>query len=355
MITSALPEAVVEKPRARTARTLLLVTDAWHPQVNGVVRTFSCALPELESLGVRTEVVHPGMFRTIAAPRYPEIRLALPGGESIGAIAARTQPDFVHIATEGPLGMRARRWCVRTDTPFTTSYHTQFPLYLRRYFGIPATLTYRFVRWFHGPARSTLVPTRRVADELRAHGLKRLDVWCRGVDTALFRPVPPAITDLPRPVFVCVGRVAVEKNIEAFLDADLPGSKLVVGDGPARARLERRHPSVRFVGARFGADLVAHYCSADVFVFPSRTDTFGIVMLEANACGLPIAAYPVTGPIDVVRQGETGWLDDDLAHAARRALDIPRETCIAHAHDNSWHRCADVMLNAMERGREGPW
>lgn len=350
-VAPPLPEPLVASTEPRPARTLLLVTDAWHPQVNGVVRTFSCAMPELAALGVRTEVVHPGLFRTIAAPRYPEIRLALAGGEPVSAIAARVRPDFVHIATEGPLGLRARRWCISTGVPFTTSYHTQFPLYLRRYFGIPTTLTYRFVRWFHGPARRTLVPTERVADELRANGLERLDVWCRGVDTALFRPMPPAVTDLPGPVFVCVGRVALEKNIEAFLDAELPGSKIVVGDGPARARLERHHPAVRFVGARFGVDLVAHYCSADVFVFPSRTDTFGIVMLEANACGLPVAAYPVTGPIDVVRHGRTGWLDDDLALAARRALELPRAPCIEHAQENSWRRCAEVMLAAMQRGR----
>jgi glycosyltransferase involved in cell wall biosynthesis len=331
---------------AAATRTLLLATDAWHPQVNGVVRTWTQVIAELAQLGVRTEVVHPALFRTVAAPRYPEIRLALARRRSIEAIAARARPDFVHVATEGPIGMLARSWCVRSGVPFTTSYHTQFPQYLKRYFGLPEAITWRFVRWFHNAAARTLAPTAQVVAELASHGMPRAQLWCRGVDTTLFRPVAPALCDLPRPVFVYAGRVAVEKNLEAFLSAELPGTKLIVGDGPARESLGRRFPGAHWAGYQFGEQLVAHYCSADVFVFPSRSDTYGIVMLEANACGLPVAAYPVTGPIDVVQQGETGWLDDDLAVAARRALEVSSESCIAHARTQSWRRCAEMMLGA---------
>lgn len=328
-------------------RTLLLATDAWRPQVNGVVRTWTEVIRELDGLGIGVEVVHPGLFRGIAAPRYPEIRLAAATAGAIGRIVDRCRPSFVHIATEGPIGAAARRFCRRGRRPFTTSYHTQFPQYLRRYFGIPTGVTWRFIRWFHGPAARTLVPTRAVERELHAHGLTNALTWCRGVDTATFRPLPPAVTDLPRPVFLYAGRVAPEKNIEAFLDADLPGSKLVVGDGPARAALERRYPGVRWAGYKFGDALAAHYASADVMVFPSRTDTFGVVILEANACGVPVAAFPVTGPIDVVQQGTTGWLDENLATAARKALEVPRDGCIAYAAANSWRRCAEMLRDAL--------
>ncbi|MCA9286167.1 MAG: glycosyltransferase family 1 protein [Phycisphaerales bacterium] len=327
--------------------TLLLATDAWHPQVNGVVRTWAQVILELELLGIAVHVLHPGCFRSVPAPRYPEIRLALASPGAVARAVDAIAPDFVHIATEGPIGFATRAWCRRRGAAFTTSYHTQFPHYLKQYFGIPASVTWRFVRWFHGAAACTLVPTAGVERELRTHGINGASTWCRGVDTNLFRPVAPAVTDLPRPVFLYAGRVAVEKNIEAFLEAPLPGSRMVVGDGPARAALERRHRDVHWAGYRFGEELVAHYCSADVFVFPSRTDTYGIVMLEANACGLPIAAYPVTGPIDVVQPGRTGWLDDDLATAARRALDVPRDGCLAHARANSWRRCAEMLRDAL--------
>jgi glycosyltransferase involved in cell wall biosynthesis len=326
---------------------LALATDAWHPQVNGVVRTWTRVIEELESEGHEVLVLHPGLFRTMAAPRYPEIRLALLPGRRLSAQLAAWGPEAVHIATEGPIGMAVRHWCRRRAQPFTTSYHTQFPHYLRAYFGLPTAVTWRFIRWFHGAARRTLAPTRGVADELRRHGVAGAAEWCRGVDTRQFRPVAPALADLPRPVFVYAGRVAVEKNIGAFLECPLPGSKLVIGDGPARAALQRRHPAAHWAGYRFGEDLAAHYASGDVFVFPSRTDTFGIVMLEANACGLPVAAYPVTGPIDVVRPGVSGALDEDLRRAAIRALDVPRESCIAYAATHSWKRCAEVVLDAL--------
>ena len=324
---------------------LLLATDAWSPQVNGVVRTWQQTIRELNAMGHDIEVMHPGLGRTIAAPRYNEIRLALAPWRIVGR--AMEHPfDAVHIATEGPIGFEARRRCESHGIPYTTSYHTQFPEYLKQYFGMPRCITWRFMRWFHCGARATLAPTQRVTDQLRAHCITRAVTWCRGVDTNLFRPTTSALfADLPRPIHLYAGRIAREKNIDAFIDAKLPGSKVVVGDGPERARLEHAHPDIMFAGYRFGDELAAHYAAADVFVFPSRTDTFGIVMLEANACGLPVAAYPVTGPIDVVREGVNGWLDEDLAVAAARALQVSRESCLAHARSQSWRRVAEVLTS----------
>ena len=323
---------------------ILLATDAWSPQVNGVVRTWQQTIRELEALGHEVEVMHPALGATVAAPRYNEIRLSLAPWRIVSRAMARPF-DAVHIATEGPIGFEARRRCESRRIPYTTSYHTQFPEYMKRYFALPPAVTWRFMRWFHGGARATLAPTQQVTEQLRAHGIARAQTWCRGVDTAQFRPIEGGLfADLPRPVHLYAGRVAREKNIDAFIDAPLPGSKVVVGDGPERARLERSHPHVRFVGYKFGDELAAHYAAADVFVFPSRTDTFGVVMLEANACGTPIAAYPVTGPIDVVREGVNGALDEDLARAAARALHVPRASCLAHARCNGWGRVAEVLL-----------
>ena len=326
---------------------IALATDAWHPQVNGVVRTLNRVIVELEAQGHEVLTLHPGFFRTVAAPRYPEIRLSLLPGRRIAEMLEAFDPQAIHVATEGPIGMAVRARCLRRGVPFTTSYHTQFPHYIRRYFGVPEAVTWRFVRRFHAPAQRTLAPTAGVVEALRAHGVVRAVPWCRGVDTALFRPVSPARKDLERPVFLYAGRVAVEKNIEAFLSAPLPGTKMVVGDGPARASLERRFPGVVWAGYRFGEELAAHYACGDVFVFPSRTDTFGIVMLEANACGLPVAAHPVTGPIDVVVPGVSGALDEDLRTAALRALEVPRATCIEYARGHSWRRCAEMFLAAL--------
>ena len=323
---------------------ILLATDAWSPQVNGVVRTWQQTIRELEALGHEVEVMHPALGATVAAPRYNEIRLSLAPWRIVSRAMARPF-DAVHIATEGPIGFEARRRCESRRIPYTTSYHTQFPEYMKRYFALPPAVTWRFMRWFHGGARATLAPTQQVTEQLRAHGIARAQTWCRGVDTAQFRPIEGGLfADLPRPVHLYAGRVAREKNIDAFIDAPLPGSKVVVGDGPERVRLERSHPHVRFVGYKFGDELAAHYAAADVFVFPSRTDTFGVVMLEANACGTPIAAYPVTGPIDVVREGVNGALDEDLARAAARALHVPRMSCLAHARCNGWGRVAEVLL-----------
>ena len=329
---------------------IALATDAWLPQVNGVTTTLGRCVSELEELDHVVEVVAPHRFRTVPCPRYPEIRLACGAGRAVRRILDRVDPDAVHIATEGPLGLAARRWCRRRGRPFTTSFHTRFPEYLRAYAGLPVGLGYRLLRWFHGPAARTLVPTPAVRRTLESHGFRRVVEWTRGVDCDLFHPRPQPFFDLPRPIFLYAGRVAVEKNIGAFLDLELPGSKVVVGDGPLRTALERRHPAVHFAGFRFGEDLASHYAGADVFVFPSLTDTFGVVMLEANASGLPVAAFPVTGPVDVVRDGVTGVLDRDLRAACLAALELDPAACVAHARTMSWRRCAELLLANLE-----PW
>jgi glycosyltransferase involved in cell wall biosynthesis len=320
------------------------VTDAWLPQVNGVTTTLSRCRQEIEDHGHEVRVITPDLFKTVPCPRYPEIRLALWSWREVHRMLRERQPAAIHIATEGPLGLAARSFCRRNGLPFTTSFHTKFPDYVRAYVGVPKRLTYRAVRWFHGAAERTLVPTPSIQNELEDHGFSNIVCWTRGVDTALFRPRDEPFYELPKPVYLYAGRVAVEKNLAAFLELELPGSKVVVGDGPARERLERRHPDVHWAGFRFGEDLAQHYAGADVFVFPSLTDTFGVVMLEANACGLPIAAYPVPGPADVVRNGTTGILDEDLGAACRRALDISPSSCRQWALHHSWERCARMLF-----------
>jgi len=333
--------------RARDAlpRRIALLTDAWFPQVNGVVRTWSTVVERLEAEGRDVLVVNPSMFRTCPLPRYPEIRLSILPGRRMAKLLDDFRPEAIHIATEGPIGLAGRAYCRRRAVTFTTSFHTHFAKYGRSYFLVPPNVSYAVLRWFHGPAAATLVPTPSVVRELHAEGMRHLVTWTRGVDTTLFRLRPKTLyADLERPVFLYCGRVAREKNIEAFLDADLPGTKVIVGDGPAAAAMQRRNPGARFVGYKQGEALAEHFASADVFVFPSRTDTFGVVMLEAMACGLPVAAYPVTGPIDVVRPGVTGVLDEDLATAATKALDLDPDDCRAQALEYSWDRCARIAL-----------
>lgn len=326
---------------------IALITDAWLPQVNGVVTTLGHVVRHLEAMGDEVLVVQPQLFRTYPCPRYPEIRLAWAPGRKVRALLREFAPEAIHIATEGPLGIAARRHCGRRGLRFNTSYHTQFPQYLSRYAGIPEGWTYRVMRWFHGRANATLVPTARIKDELDAHGFTNVRVWTRGVDTDLFRPGDKSFLEGERPLSLYVGRIAREKNIEAFLEADLPGTKYLVGDGPARASLEKQYPAARFVGVKTGEEVARHYAAADVFVFPSRTDTFGVVMLEAMACGVPVAAYPVTGPIDVVKAGVSGALDDDLATAMREALKIDPASCLRYAQGFSWRRCAEMFREAL--------
>ncbi|HMN96994.1 MAG TPA: glycosyltransferase family 1 protein [Phycisphaerales bacterium] len=323
---------------------IALVTDAWKPQVNGVVTTLGHVVRELEGRGHSVQVVHPGLFRTVPCPRYPQIRLALLPGRGTAQRLDEWSPEAVHIATEGPLGIAARRWCRRRRRPFTTSWHTQFPLYLRAYAGVPEAWSYRFLRWFHGAAERTLVPTESVRRELAERGFTGVRTWTRGVEHDLFRPRPRGFFPFERPILLYAGRVAAEKNIEAFLALRHPGTKVVVGDGPILPRLRERHPDAVFTGFRHGEELARHFADADVFVFPSRTDTFGVVMLEAMACGVPVAALPVTGPRDVVREGVSGALDEDLDAAVARALRCDRAATSAYARGFSWERCADLFL-----------
>lgn len=325
---------------------IMIVTDAWTPQVNGVVRTLQTIQAELEAMGHEVRVISPDLYGSIPCPTYPEIRLALVRPGVVGQAIAAFQPDAVHLATEGPLCLAARRWCLREHVPFTTAYHTHFPDYVAQRTGLPAAWFWRYIRWFHGSAQAVLVSTGSVRAQLRAHGLHNVLPWGRGVDLSAFTPdaPPPALfADLPRPIMLAVGRVAVEKNLEAFLATDHPGTKVVVGDGPARAALERRYPEAHFMGPLFGEALAGAYAGADVFVFPSRTDTFGLVMIEALACGTPVAAYPVTGPVDIVSP-ESGALSDDLGQAIAGALSCDRAACAAYGRSFSWERSAREFL-----------
>jgi glycosyltransferase involved in cell wall biosynthesis len=328
---------------------IAIVTDAWLPQVNGVVTTLRRTSEGLAARGHGVTIVNPTDYRTLPCPNYPEIRLALwPGQRLVGALDAAA-PDAIHIATEGPLGAAARRYCLRRGLRFTTSYHTQFPQYLRKRLPVPETWTYAWLRRYHARAERTLVPTEHQRRDLVEHGFENVVIWSRGVDTALFRPRARDFLDLPRPICLYVGRVAVEKNLEAMLDAELPGSKLIVGDGPDLDKLRRRYPDAYFVGYKFGAVLARHLAAADVFVFPSRTDTFGLVMLEAMACGTPVAAFPVTGPIDVVDDGVSGCLDEDLVAAVERALGLAREDCRQAALERTWDKATAQFMSHLAR------
>lgn len=328
---------------------ILIVSDAWEPQVNGVVRTLKMTRQELARRGHRVTMLTPNLFRSVPCPTYPEIRLAMTMPRRVGSMIAALQPDAIHIATEGPLGLSARRWCQKNGHPFTTAYHTQFPDYVAARTGLNVAHVWRYMRWFHGPAHAVLTATETLRSELRAQGIHQLAPWGRGVDLSLFSPdaAPhPAFANLPRPILLNVGRVAVEKNLEAFLALDTAGSKVVVGDGPALDRLRQAHPDVIFLGSLSGADLAGAYADADAFVFPSRTDTFGLVMIEAMACGTPVAALPVTGPIDVVT-AETGALHDDLNVAIEQALLLDRTIVARHGAMHSWEAATAQFLSAL--------
>jgi glycosyltransferase involved in cell wall biosynthesis len=330
---------------------ILTVTDAWHPQINGVVRTIEATHDELSKSGHRYALITPATFMTVPCPRYPEIRLSLLPYRRVADGIEAEAPDAIHIATEGPLGLAARRYCRRRQLPFTTAYHTRFPQYVNRMFGVPERWAYGFLRAFHGAATRVLSPTPEVDRELSRIGLTNVARWTRGVDLQTFRPqadASPLVAGAAAPRFLYVGRVSVEKNIEAFLDLDLPGSKIVAGIGPALPRLQRRYPEARFVGVLTRAELARLYSSVDVFVFPSRTDTFGLVMLEALACGTPVAAFPVQGPIDVVGGTDVAVLDENLREAALRALRIARARCRAHAETYSWRAATEQFVALQE-------
>ena len=326
-------------------RSLLIVTDAWYPQVNGVVRSVDKIAEELRRRGIRVDLITPAEFRTFPMPGYGEIGLSVTTRFPIIRRVEALRPDAIHIATEGPLGLIVRNYCARRKLPFSTAYHTQFPEYVRARSPFPLWASYGMVRWFHRPSRACLVGTPYLKSILVEHGFTNVELWSKGVDTTLFHPGKRQPLDYPGPVFLYVGRIAVEKNIEAFLKLDLPGTKLVVGDGPSLHHLEKRYPAARFLGSRQGEELARLFASADVFVFPSRTDTFGLVLLEALASGTPVAAFPVTGPIDVIGHAPVGILDDDLRAAALRALELPRTPCRAYAESFSWSASADQFLS----------
>ncbi len=331
-----------------------LVSDAWRPQVNGVARTLAALRSGLSAAGHEAFPLTPDLFRTIPCPTDPEVRLAIGARLQVARRLEALAPDAIHIATEGPLGLAARRYCIERNLRFTTAYHTKYPEYLRARFGVPMPWTYAALRRFHRRSSAVMVATETVRRELATHGFERVVPWTRGVDTALFHPrIAPAV-DLPRPVFLCVGRVAAEKNLPFFLDLDLPGSKLVVGDGHLLSEMRRRYPKVHFAGRQEGEALVRHYASADVFVLPSRTETFGLVLLEALACGLPVAALPVNGPLDVIGDSGAGELDWDLRAAAIAALTIPREICRHHATRFSWQTSVEQFLSHVVPVREPP-
>lgn len=339
-------------------KKITIVTDAWRPQINGVVRSIEYTIAELEHMGIEVALITPQMFTNIPCPTYPEIRLALAKPGSIGALLVKQEPTYVHIATEGPLGLTARNWCLRHGKPFSTSYHTRFPEYVSARWPVPESLLYAYVRRFHNAGNICMVATESLERELAEKGFRNLHRWSRGIDARLFRPMEREETPfgLPRPIFMTVGRVAVEKNLPAFLDLDLPGSKVVVGDGPAREELQLRYPEVHFTGFRTGEALAATYAQADVFVFPSKTDTFGNTILEALASGVPVAAYPVTGPGDILKGHETaGIVNDDLARAAIDALGCSRLAARALAETYSWQAATEqfwrnaVMANGQVR------
>ena len=325
---------------------LLIASDAWHPQVNGVVRSLEQMMRRAPAHGFSASILSPAEFPSMPLPGYPEIRLACPVPGRLASRWDTAAPTHVHIATEGPVGFAVRRRCLAQRLPFTTSYHTRFPEYLAARAPVPEAWSYAYLRRFHGAANGTMVSTRSLQSELEARGFGRIMQWTRGVDTDLFAPAAPGaalpadLAGLPRPFFLFVGRLAIEKNVAAFLALDLPGTKVVIGDGPDRARLESLAPQARFLGTRTGADLAALYAACDVFVFPSLTDTFGIVLLEALACGLPVAAFPVPGPLDVIGTSGVGVLDHDLRAAALRALTIPRASCRDDALRRGWDESA---------------
>ena len=339
---------------------ITLVSDAWMPQVNGVVRTLSTIVDLATARGHRVQTITPDRFFSVPMPRYPEIRLALTTRRRIAATIAGFAPDAVHIATEGPLGWLARSWCIARNVPFTTSFHTRFPDYIAARTGLSPAPFWRLLERFHRPARHILVATPRLAAELAEHGLHNTLPWTRGVDLALFAPqrAPhPLFAELPRPIALHVGRVAVEKNIEAFLAADWPGSKVVVGDGPALDALQVKFPDAHFLGSLHGEALASTYTGADITVFASRTDTFGLVIIESLACGTPVAGYPVPGPLDILGTGgcgtdggdrdRVGGVADDLAAAMQQALVADRDAAAGYGALFSWERSCDQFLAAL--------
>jgi len=326
---------------------LALVTDAWEPQVNGVVRTYQRIVEEMRKTGWRVTIIHPGEFKCRPLPTDPLIPMAVNVWPRLPRMLKALKPDSIHLATEGPLGMTARKWCGWHNYRFTTSYHSRFPEFILERMGIPLLFTYGLAKWFHNRAAATLVPTPSLLRDLKARGFTQLKQWTNGVDVERFNPAKRIALEYPRPIALYVGRVAIEKNLEPFLSLKMPGTKLVVGDGPERAMLEARYPDAVFLGIKQGEELPALYASADVFVFPSRTDTFGLVLLEALASGTPIAGFPVTGPIDVANDANVGGISEDLAEAIAHALKCSREECRAYAERYSWEASERIFVETL--------
>lgn len=324
---------------------IALISDAWSPQVNGVVTTLQKTCAQLRAQGHSVETLTPDLFRNWPCPSYPEIRLALGCGPKLRARLDAFQPDAIHIATEGPLGLAARSYCKRRKLRFTTSFHTRFAEYVHLRTGLPLNVGYAFLRWFHNGGVRAMAATPSLVAELKERGFHNPVLWSRGVDTALFQPGRKDFLDEARPIMLYTGRVAVEKNIEEFLKLDLPGTKVIVGDGPQRQEMEQKYPAVRFVGYQHGEALARHIAAADVFVFPSLTDTFGLVLLEALACGVPVAAFPVQGPRDVILDERVGCLDEDLGRAIKTALQLNGEHCRQYALRYTWQDCARLFEN----------
>lgn len=334
----------------RKRMKVAIVTDAWHPQTNGVVRTISTTVEHLEKWGHSVEVIGPDQYLSVPCPTYPEIRLALTAPGALGRRLDALSPDAIHIATEGPLGLAARRYCMRRDVSFTTAYHTQFPEYLARRTGMSAQRFWRYIRWFHAPSERVMVATDSISEQLGGQGVAHLHRWSRGVDLDCFNPeapVPDEIAQLAGPILLYVGRIAVEKNLEAFLACDYPGTKVLVGDGPQRKALEAQFPDAYFLGKKTGSELAGCYAGADVFVFPSRTDTFGLVMIEALACGTPVAAFPVAGPMDIVTD-DVGALSEDICRAIDAARYCDRNACAAYGATFSWEQATRQFLNGLD-------
>lgn len=341
---------------------ILIISDAWHPQINGVVRTLAMVADELQAMGHVVKVLGPDRFPTIDMPTYGSIKLALFPGRRLAKMIEAFQPDALHLATEGPLGWSARRWAIRRQVPFSTSFHTKFPEYLHARTRLPLVLGYALMRKFHNQGHATLVATGSLRTDLARRGFSKLRPWTRGVDLSRFKPQTPSTVlhtptepdpfqGLARPIFLYVGRLAIEKNVDEFLALDLPGTKVVVGDGPQKHTLRRNHPAAVFLGERHGPALAKAYAAATVFVFPSTTDTFGLVLLESLACGTPIAAHPVTGPADIFENAPPGIgaLHHDLRKAALQALDGDRNACRRHAERFSWRACAEAFLAGLAR------
>ena len=356
---AALPrirEAITAPRDARRPMRILLATDAWEPQVNGVVRTLTRVVKELKAMGHIVEVISPDLFKTFPLPTYPEIQLAIGCYEPVQERFKAFEPEAIHIATEGPIGLAARRICVEWKLPFTTSYHTRFPEYVSARLPLPLAAGYAYMKWFHKPSGRVMVATPTMRDELSTHGFRNISSWSRGVDTEVFHPrregEPDVFEGLQRPIFLYVGRVAVEKNIEAFLGLNLPGTKVVVGPGPQLDELRDQYPQVVFTGSKSGAALTAHYNCADVFVFPSLTDTFGLVLLESMACGTPVAAYPAPGPIDILPNSGAGVLahspTEGLREACLEALRLDRRQVRAFAEKFSWRACAEDFVRNLQ-------